>query len=492
MKIKELNIKNKCYDKDLLRKYKSLYEGGKTFKENIGLFLNKNIFEGQDDYISRCKEACYEPYINTLVNQFGSQLFSSPFEIKMDRQNDDEFYMNFKEDCDLIGTDLSTFVHKLFTNALVKGSSWLLAKMPDDEGVPAQSLAEFKERELGRVWINCVETEDVYDWEVDDVTSQYLLVITHDSQKKRVSPRDDRRIVTETWRIYDSEYVETFQIRYRDDQMPSEETIVPSLGKIKHGFTRVPLLRLEIPIGLWLTNRLADAAIEQFRMDNALGWAMRRSCYPVWVYNASDSENVRGSLIKSSDGFGVMIGENEKFAPQSPDSKPFEQIAARVNNKKDELHRLALQMALAIDNTASAVRRSGESKAQDVQATEIILYAYADLVKGFIETLYELISDSRGDVELTFSIEGMDKFIIDDTESILRSATMAQKFPFLMKSQTFNTQLANMLSSILLPRVSDEIKKQISDEINEISISDVEAEEKPDNSQPVEQEKESP
>lgn len=224
-------------------------------------------------------------------------------------------------------------------------------------------------------------------------------------------------------------------------------------------------------------NRLADAQIEHFRSDNILGWAMRRSCFPTAVYKTDDDD--KGNLVTSVDGFGIKIGANEEFDWVGAPSDSFKVMSDRVATFKDEIHRLALQMSLAVDNSPGAVMRSGDSKAMDAQATEICLHAYAAVVKATVEEVFELISDARGDVDLTFSIEGMDQFNIIETDSIIASAVSAKALG--VNSVIFQKEIQCQVAEALLPNVSESIKKQIREQIMASSVTTEPAQ--PDNNQ---------
>lgn len=461
MKLKDLSQKHDtCYHSKEFSRYQALYEGGQLFHTNIKSFLTKNALEDDMMYQRRANEACFQSYINSIVNQFSAQLFSSPFTIRTDPEGADDFYTSiFKEDCDLQGSDLQTFMRQAFTTSLVKGCAWILAELPDDGNPPPENLLEQTERGLDRAWISQIQPEFVFDWEYDSF-GQFKWLITYSKEMRRDDPRLARKTVTETWKLYDQTDVETFEISYEITKKPSIDQEVPSLGKRAHGFTRVPLVRLELPKGLWLVNRLADAQVEHFQMNNALGWAMRRACYPTAVYKTDTQE---GALIASSDGFAVKIGKEEDFDWVSAPTDSFEMIAARVNTFKDEIHRLALQMSLAVDNTPGTMKRSGDSKAMDAQATEVCLHAYSSIVKGCIEEVFELVSDARGDTSLTFSIEGMDQFSVLDVDVIVNSAKSAKALG--IPSETFAKELNAKVAEALLTGVKDDVKKQIREEI---------------------------
>lgn len=460
MQLKLLDQKHDCFDGALYCKYNALYEGGKTFHKNVSLFLPKNPMESGMNYEMRKKEAKYSPYVNSIINQFASHLFSSPFVVRSDPENLDPFYAEFKEDADLLGTDLSAFIQHLFITALINGRAWLYAELPGNDNKPPENLLEYQERNLGRVWLNDIEPSHVFDWEVDEF-GQFLWVITHKIEKQRKNPKVDKKVIIETWKLYDQVNVETFQISYEPGKRPNADQIIPSQGSNPHGFPQVPILCLELPPGLWLMNRLADAQIEHFQNNCSLGWAMRRACSPTMVWKSQDDSEAISTPL------GIKIGKEDDVKWIAPPSEAFDQIAKRIASFKDEIHRLALQMALAVDNSPGTLKRSGESKAKDAEATEIILYSYALIVKEFVEKLFQLISNARNE-KIIFSIEGMDSFQIDDSESIINSANLAKNLN--IQSETFNKELGYKVACALLPSLSQDIKDQIRKEINESII----------------------
>lgn len=488
MKLKDLNAKHDSYlgkrdqglfqkhSLDLYTKYQALYEGGELFHKNIQCFLNKNLLEGPDQYALRTREAYYESYINSIVNQFASQLFSSPFVIRTKSDDDgyysptvssdlDSFYSQFKEDCDLSGTDLVSFMRDVFITALIKRCGWVLAEMPSVDLPIPDNLLDEQQAGIGRAYLSLLQPDCVFDWEVDEY-NQLLWVITFQREMRREDPRVPRKIITDTWKIYDAQNVETFQLQYEVNKLPNKDIDVPSISKKPHGFTRVPFISLTLPKGLWLVNRLADAQIEHFRLDNSLSWAMRRACYPTAVYKTDDDD--KGSLTRSPDGFAVKIGAKEELEWLSPPTNSFDVMMKMASSIKDEIYRLATQMALAVDNSAAAVGRSADSKAQDAQSTEICLHAYADLVKETVEEIFELISDARGDTDVVFSIEGMDEFNVLDVGEILANTKAAKELN--LPSPTFQKEMQCKAAEALLFNVSQEIKDQIRQEIMSADI----------------------
>lgn len=461
MKYSALNTRNPNCDLQLFRKYQSLYEGGKLFKENIREFLTPNQMDPPDVYQLRIKEASYRSYIGPIVDSFASHLFSAPYAIRTDRDFKsvgDEFYSQFKEDVDLCGTDLTSFIKSKFIESLVKGTSYWLAESPDDGGEKALDRQEWLDRGLDRIKLCAIPTDCVLDWECDDY-GDYVWINLHYKEVKRVSPDQNRDLITETWKIFNQETVDVYRIIYSKKNPPKPEDIIPKVESYQHGFNKVPLVKLCLPEGLWLLNRAADAQIEHFRLSTALGWSLRKAAYAIGIFKLKEN-----SPIVNGAGQGIIIGIDEDFSFAEPKGTSFSILQNEIKNQKDEIYRIAVQMAQSVDNNSAALGRSGESKNADNASTEIILHAYADIVKEAIEKTFELISDARGDVDLHFSIEGMNKFHLQDAQILVDTAKTAKELA--INSPTLYQELNYRVAESLLPwDTSQEVKDKIREEI---------------------------
>lgn len=444
-------------------RYDALYRGGKTFRAMLGEFLPANPMEAPRVYDLRKREAAYTSHVGPIVDFFSAQLFASPFIVRASTAGEsvdpDPFYATFREDVDEAGTDLVSYMKARFTSALVKGCSWCLAELPDD-GEPAPTArADWDARGLGRARLIGLDACDVLDWECDD-KGALSWAITFKSEKRRDDPRLARTLTTDTWKLYDVENVETFQVTYdAKKRRPKNEDVIASLGCGPHRFARVPLVPLRFPDGLWLLNRASDAQEEHFRLSAAESWAIKRTCYPQLIYKTSDDKD----LPTTGPGYALRIGEKDTLEWVSPDTAAFESLAAKVKAKETELYRVANQMAHSVDNSAAALGRSGESKAADNASTEVCLHAYAALVRATIEDVYELVSDARGDTDVVFSIEGMDKFSLADVTTSLANIASAKALG--IDSPTLAIELACKAADMLLPGASQPIKDSIRDEI---------------------------
>ncbi len=464
----DLATRNPGVDPKLLKRYQALYEGGETFRAMIGDFMPANPMESARVYALRQKSAFYRSYVGPVIDFFSAQLFAAPFVVRAtvgattDAFIDDGFYAAFKEDCDGAGTDLSQFMKTRFTEALVKGRSWILTELPEDGGRPASSAAEWTERGLGRATLCKLSPDEVLDWEVGE-DGEMEWAITYACAYKRPDPRASRTLKTERWRLYNRTTVQTYEVTFDPKRTKiTASTDVPLKSERPHGFPRVPLIPIRLPPGLWLMARCADAQVEHFRQSSALSWATRQACYPMAVFKARNPE----SEPPRPTGAGYMhtIGLEEEIEFIAPATAPFEVIAAQVTAQKDEIHRIAQQMANSVDNTAASLGRSGDSKAADASATEICLLAYGDVVKDAIEEVYELVSDARGDTGIAFSVEGMTHFKLSDIGIMLDNAGKAGDM--IAKSPTLGRELAKHAAELLLPGATQQTKDAIRAEID--------------------------
>lgn len=448
------------YDGRLYKKYQALYEGGKLFKESVREFLCPGPTDPPQVYDLRIRESSYRSYVGPIIDFFASQLFSAPYAIRANAETDDQFYSQFKEDVDLAGTDLTAFMKHRFIEALVKGKSYWLAEKPALEEQPQDREQWIQLAQQGLDWVklSSLETECIIDWETNEY-GDYEWIITHYKSCKRVNPAFSREIITETWKVYDTEKVSVYQIQYTKRQPPRPDDIIPRIEFYEHGFNKVPVMKLCLPDGLWLLNRAASAQIEHFRLSSALGWSLRKSAYAIGIFKLKDDRQ-----LTNGAGQGIILGTEEDFKYAEPTGACFEVLQKEIEHQKDEIYRITNQMSQAANNSSGSIGRSGESKKLDLASSQIVLHAYSDIVKEAIEKTYELISDARGDLELHFSIEGMNKFYLQDTQALIDSAKAAKELQ--IASPTFYQELDYRVTEAALPwDTSQEVKDQIRKEI---------------------------
>ena len=93
----------------------------------------------------------------------------------------------------------------------------------------------------------------------------------------------------------------------------------------KHGFAalkRVPVFRMKVSEGLWLTNKAALLQLEHFNKSNALSWALAMGLFatPV-IYSDREWSQMVG------ESYYIQMGPQDRFGWTEPEGKVY-QIAA--------------------------------------------------------------------------------------------------------------------------------------------------------------------
>jgi len=467
MLLKNLNSRHPCSDQKLFLKYKCLYEGGKLFRDNIRLFIAQNPNEDYKSYMLRQQESCYSSNIGSIVDKFANQVFQAPYAVRATGIDGyqvelDPFYNDFKEDVDNMGCDLSSFFKKQFITSLVCGKSFWIAEMPDDGGIEPVDVDDWKNRGLDRARILPIEPENVLDYECDEF-GDYNWVIVYSKTFARLDPRFERKFITETWKVYDRETVEVFSITYDPNgTKPKPTDDIPSRGKYPHRFSRVPILCLDMDPGMWILDRGADAQTEHFKLSCALGWSLRRVCFPEKIIKLQNKDEL------PTPGAAMFMGIEESVSYAEITGSGLDIVENRIKTLESQLDKLSHQMASSADSDA-ALGRSGLSKMTDQEATAICCRAYATYVKEAIEKTYELISDARNEFDISFSIEGMNQYSFVDATTLVNNAKIVKELG--IPSETLYKELYGRVADAMLPPdLQQDIKDLIKQEINEAEI----------------------
>jgi hypothetical protein len=462
--IAQLSQRNPSVDVDELADLRALYSGGKAFRRRLGTFLPKRPHEPSSFYEIRSREAVYRNYIAPIIDHFSSMLFMSrPVAVAKDEDGEpvtdtDEFYNRFRDDCDRSGEDVDAVLKSILTDAMVVRHGWVRLHHASDDGPEPQTRAEFEARSLGDCWLQTVRHEDVLDWDLDE-SGRLAWVLTHRIEARRGSLSEGHETIIETWEHLLPDVADTYRIQYKRGEKPAPETDVPRVASVPHRFGAVPMVCMALHEGLWIAHRLESPQLAHFRLSNAQQWGMFMTCYAQPVYKLRDMDNIP----TMGANWGIMIGAEESVEWIAPPSSPYEALGRAITEHKDELFRIAQNLALGVENNAASVGRSAESKMADAQATKVALIAYSRVVKETMERIYDLVSAARGD-DYEWSIEGLDDFAAADIGSlvdVLGAVETSGGIP----SKTFNVEMKSRIAEALLPDVSQQTKQMIRNEI---------------------------
>lgn len=462
-----LDAKHDSYDAERWADNRAIYTGGAEFRARIARFLPRRPKEPQDQYGDRQREACYRPYVGSIVDYFTAWLFSASFSVraqnkKTGKQIDevDEFYGRWKED---VGEDqdITEFMRDRFTDALQTGCSYWLVEFPDPGDTTNLSRADYDNLGLGHPALCRLSRDQIYDWECDG-DGNYIWAIVHGISKIRTDPRMGKRdTYIETWELYDSEFVELYEIQWKEGQRPVGTTNIPPKSRRRHGARQVPIVEFEIPPGLAVVERVKEAQIAQFRLSSALDWGIKQTCYATPIFKLEDAAKppVMGT------GYYMMIGKEEDVVWIAPPTDHLDVTAQEKESAREEIYRITHQLALSVNNREpGAVSRSGESKEQDALSTRVMLNAYGSLVKEALEETYEIVSDARGDVEVTFSVEGYDSFDTQAVGVLLANTQLVKDLA--IPSKTVTKEIFKRAALAAMPDADQSVKDVVRDEID--------------------------
>ncbi len=454
MKLSDLRRTHPLYDLDTLTTYGDLFAGGAQFRRNVTRYLPQHDHEETTSYMRRLSSAHYLNYVSSICNYFASWLWTRKPSVKIDGAHPTEFYEKFQSDCDDRGTDIDAFVRDRFVDALVSRRSYWRVEFPDPiEGTAAvDSRAVYEDAGTGRACVVQIPTKNIVHWKRDK-RGAFVWVVEHTLVEELAEFDATDATTAETWTLWraDGDH-KRWQVEYAAGKKPPANTIVPEIDPPYDPTRTIPIVELELPVELWVLNLLADAQLELFRKRNALSWAMDRTCYAVAVLKAKGNK----PLGKMGAGRYLRLQPDDDLSWPAPPSTPFDVIGAYCATLKDELHRVASQMAQGVDNNAAAVGRSAESKATDNSATEIVLEAFGGYVREAIERTFDLIALGRQEPEtFTVDVQGCDHYHVADLDTLTENAVAGEllKIP----STTLKIEVFKRIARGFLPG-ADEAK----------------------------------
>lgn len=467
--IATLNQRHPSCEPERIADLRALYEGDTLLATRVNRFLFQREREKSERYALRIREWQYRNYLGPIIDYFSSMLFTSRPILKAKKEGQDDpvtdtgdYYTGLREDCDRNGTDIDAFFKTTVTDAMVEGRAWVRLEHIPQAGEQVVSLKDFEDLQIGDSWLSAVSNADVYDWEIDE-TGGLVWAITHEKIARRVGLEDKRNAITETWHYLTPETVDTYSLTYDAAKPPTQETQVPKTGSVAHRYGAVPLVCLELPPALWVASRLNKAQVAHFRKLNAQAWSLSCTAYAMPVAKVKDPEAFATTMVGA--GYGIVIGETESWEWEAPPSTHFAALDTEIKSEKDEIFRVAHQMALGVDNNAAAVGRSADSKAADIESTRVVLTAFSRVTKEAIERTLDLISRARGD-SFEWSVEGLDDFAALDVVSLVETLDKVQTAGGI-PSKTFNVQMKTRLAEALLRDADEATKAEIRKEIDD-------------------------
>jgi hypothetical protein len=468
------------------KRLRALYAGGQALFGDRPLFeeiFPKHRDETQSVYLERQKCAFYTPYAGEIIDHIVAALFRQPLTMTLEGAEEGAplppFYEAFVDDTSIPGgpkLPFQTFLKEMVLGALETKWRFAMVDLPKPEVELYVDRAAQEAAGGLSAYALPIDPECVIDWECDEA-GELVWALMWMVERRRMSLIETRDFVTEKWTYYTRENWVRYEYRHHKDRPPTDSTIIPLVEEGTHTHGRVPLEKLEVSDGLWAMGKLEGLAVEHFNKRSALAWAERQSLLPE-LYEFIAPPMLAGGQIPSDvqtdqeralnqprgQGFVQVRASEDKAAFVGPDPSPFQHAAESCRSVRDEMHRVTHQMALTVDNTAAALTRSGDSKAQDKAAEKVILAALGQVARAFAIAIFRRLSVARGEMDLVdrWRASGLEKFESVQVDAAVEQALSVDLLQ--IESPTFRRCHRRSLCRLIL---SDDAKPEDYEKIDQ-------------------------
>lgn len=462
MLVKVLEGRHPTFDGKALTLKRALYEGGETWRQHVSEWLPQHPEEMDDNYEARKKRALYENHAGPIIDILASAVFTEPPGVEGLRGS---WLAEFLGNVDREGTGLGPWCRERLVDALVEQVVYAWVNLParPADAPPPASRADEEAAGLLSAFLVPFTARQVIDWEHDENGGLAWLMV-RDVVERRPGPEALRS------RVHRWTYIDRRQIRRwtwtatpeRAD--PSDEDDATEQPPVLHGLGELPVARLSLTDGLYAMGKLRDPAVAHTRARNDLSWALHRAAHALLVIKSKwDPE-------KPTLGPGrfLRLGPDDDAFYVEPSGSNFQLLADDLVQLREGLYRVVHQMAIGADSNATRSKMSGESKAQDWAAMDIVLGALAEATRTFLVDVLRLVAVARGERSPAPVVTGLGGWREEDVEAWLTAAALATE-AFRM-SPTFQREVAKRQVTRVLDGADAAVLKTIGEEIDAAEV----------------------
>jgi hypothetical protein len=451
--IKALNATHPSYHDDDLAQFEALYEGGRCWREMIGHWIPQNAQEPDELWVERKNRATYDNHAGPITDLIVAWLFSKPPTVQ-------GFDADWEKNVDKQGTALAPWLRQVVTDALKCRRAYVWVNLPKrPDGVAVTNRADEEALKLHIPFLVDLKASEVRDWGEDEHGNlAWILVRREVCERTSVT---DGRGKKWRWMWIDAVRIQVWEwTPTKDSPTFPDEAEAAQVADIAHGFGRMPVARIQLPAGLHVLEKLRDPAVGLMRLANDLDWSLHRWANSLLVISTADTSKAP-SL---GAGYYLRIGKEDKAYTVAPDASGFAAMAERLKDKREEVYRVVQQMAAGVSGDSVKQAASGVAKTLDWQSLQVMLAAYADIVKVVLVQVLALAGVPLRIPAERVVVGGLEGWQEDDLATILADFLTAQPF---VKSETFRRLLAKEAVKRMLPEGTDEAtKKAINEEID--------------------------
>ena len=460
-----LTTRNPAIDADAIETNLSLFEGGERLGNRASRIIQAHSQHGAAAHAAMLRTAKdqYVDYYAQILGYYADFLFSHPITMRPTDGTANEFFGEFKEDCDGNGLDFHDFLRERFVHSLVTGRAvWVIQKPNLD--IEPRNRVEWETMGGGRLTVKSFDTTGVIDWERDS-SGALEWILLHDKRTVRKSIASPRSVTVETWWLYDRSDVRIFEIAYEPHNAPVPMTEVPQVQTFAHGFDRVPVVELRPHDALG--DKLRAPQIAFWKASTAEAWlANNVACVVPVFFTDGDIDGIMRQAV------GIKLGSDDKFEWSMPPADALKHLRQLRMDRRMDLFRSGSLRFLGDENGNSMPWRSGRSMQVDRDGGHVRLKSYGGVIREAAQATYSLLSEGR-DETTRWAAEGfehLDEFGLDDLATILKDFTAADLSKLDKVSPTFGKEFRKRVALQALPDIDEKTKDLIRLEIDAAKV----------------------
>ena len=491
------------YDADLIERIDDLYKGGFAIQKKGTKHLCRIEGESEPKFKERCRVAAYIAFLSQIIDQFTSDVFGQPLAVKPagDADNpstpgdvpDEDFYSEFERNADRKGTAFVDLMRETLRTALKHRYALVMIDAPDMRYAPEPvSLAEEEDQGARRLYAYECPVARLVDWKVDDETGRFVWAILYDKTQERATPYGRRDRVHETFTVWTIEPGQTaawvrWGIEYKVGEPVVPEALLKMEASGSTSFDRIPILRFELPEGLWIGNKVGPQALEHWQRRSSLIGAENRSLVAIPYVKRGPQAPAQGGAIPADIADDQQRGDRpvarfnargyleldagDEVGFAEPEGRCYALVDQELEKLREMMFQVTFQMAASIQRNNTSMGRSAMSKQKDEDLTARVLRALGHATRNFAVDIFDCISTARGE-DVHWNPHGLDAYDSEDREALLEEAVSLDQVAEAIPSETFHVAHATSVMQKLLKgaidvqtisTISDEIKQGVHD-----------------------------
>ncbi len=459
--VSDLAATHPSFNNKTYTKYKDFFEGGECFRKNIKHYLKMRAFEaGQADaagmggsslsqfFKQRVAAASYINIVGPLIGWLiGCVLSSEPrinartlylAEDMPDKDDSQEildakkarrdlvdqknlkriqYYQGLNKNADGRGNTLTDVCRLRLTDGMVYGRCYFSAVYPED--VPAGESLD--------AHIDGLSPWDVIDWDFDKKSGKLNWVKTHCVEYGRPDndPLGPVCFECNYWTFISADRVICYEARRSlqeaaENTWPEGDKQTANLVEDKPHQTGQPVVDLCVNPDFHVMSRLWDTAWSLFNREAALSFSLDCQAIALPTIKSNRENSEIGTNFVMSELALVHIKQDETLEFVTPSGTHFDASAKHVDTLKNDMYAQIMAMSAQSSQVPSAGRLSAASKKVDVEMLSAFLSVFASMGKTGLYKVVRNIQHVKGDDDLCITIDGLDRFTIQDVELLLK------------------------------------------------------------------------